>query len=157
MSATITIEHTVPVGYQEGDYAHLHSNGGSGEIDWNNPLSDEALDLFPGGDGIFGFGHAPWGHFRWGHCHSMRAPGWGYLPWGSFPWGLGSAVISAEAEVDCCGDYKSGFACYDSHGNLHEGTPDEVLVHVHIAPKAPTGLKKNSYNKETDILVLDAA
>lgn len=157
MSALITIEFAVPVGYNDGDYAKLHGNGGSGDIDWNSPISEEIFNLFPRGAGIFGFGHAPWGHFRWGHAHSMRTPGWGHLPWGHFPWGHGTALITATYEVDDCGAYKFGFACYDKLGNLHVGSPEEVTVNVHIAPAAPTGLKKNSYDKATDILVLDAA
>ncbi len=156
MSALITIQFVVPVGYQEGDYARLHGNGGEGNIDWQNPLSEEKLALFPNGAGIFGFGRAPWGYFRWGHAHSMRAAGWGHLPWGRFPWGYGTAVVLAKHEVDSCGNYKFGLACYDKHGNVHQGTPEEVEVEVHLAPPAPTGLKKNSYDKNTDILVLDA-
>lgn len=157
MRAIITIEFLVPVGYQEGDYAKLHGNSGSGDIDWNSPVSEEAFPLFPRGAGIFGFGHAPWGHFRWGCAHSMRASGWGHLPWGYFPWGHGTALITVTSEVDSCGTYKFGFACYDKLGNLHEGSPEEVTVDVHVAPAVPTGLKKNSYDKDTDILVLDAA
>ena len=157
MSALITIEFVVPVGYQDGDYARLHGNGGSGDINWNNPVAEDVFDLFPDGAGIYGWGYAPWGHFRWGRAHCQRAAGWGYLPWGRFPWGHGTAVITATYQADGCGQYKFGFACYDQLGNLHEGTPEEAIVHIHIAPSAPTGLKKNSYNKETDILVLDAA
>ena len=154
----ITLRFAVPLGYQDGDYARLHGNGGSGAIDWETPLTEEVFDLFPAGAGIYGFGHAPWGHFPWGGALSMRTPGFGHLPWGHFPWGKGTAVISAQAEVNSCGAYKFGFACYDKHGHPHEGTPEEVTVNVHIAPpEAPTALKKISYDKATDILVLTAA
>lgn len=157
MSVLITIQFAVPVGYSLGDYAMLHGNGGSGDIDWNTPLSGEKFELFPNAAGIFGWGHTPWGHSRWGRAHSMRTPGWGHLPWGHSPWGHGTSVITARYEAMSCGDYKFGFACYDKLGNLHEGTAEEVTVPVHIAPPAPNGLKKNSYDKDTDILVLDAA
>ncbi|MHC4398022.1 MAG: hypothetical protein ACYS1A_20455 [Planctomycetota bacterium] len=86
----------------------------------------------------------------------MRAAGWGHLPWGRFPWGHGTGVIRATHQVSECGEYKYGFKCYDKLGNLHTGTPEEATASVHIAPPAPSGLKKNSYNKDTDILVLDA-
>jgi len=157
MSANITIEFVVPAGHQKGDYARLHGNGGSGDIDWDGPVSGMIYRLFPNGAGIFGWGHAPWGRFRWGHAHSMRCSGWGHAPWGHYPWGHGSALITARYKVDYCGDYKFGFGCYDAAGNLHEGSPEEVTVNVHIAPPAPTGLVKNSYNPETDVLILDAA
>ena len=157
MSAIITIEFIVPEGYRQGDYARLHGNSGNGALDWNNPLSNNIYNLFPDGAGIFGWGHAPWGHFRWGHAESLRTPGWGHLPWGRFPWGHGTGVIRADHRVERCGDYKFGFKCYDSLGNLHVGTPEEASVSVHTAPPAPAGLKKNNYDKDTDVLVLDAA
>jgi len=157
VSAVITIESVVPVGYEDGDYARLHGNGGSGNIDWNNPLTEDIFELFPKGAGVYGFGCAPWGSFRWGNVHSLRSNGWGYLSWGHFPWGHGTAVIQATNQVESCGEYKFGFACYDKLGNLHNGSPGEVTAHVHIPPPAPIGLIKNSYNKGTDILVLNAA
>ena len=157
MSAIITIEFVVPPGYQQSDYARLHGNDGDGDIDWDNPVDNNIYELFPAGAGVFGFGHAPWGHFRWGHAESLRTAGWGHLPWGRFPWGHGTGVIRATHQVDVCGEYKYGFKCYDAPGNLHVGAPEEASVSVHLAPPAPTGLKKNSYNKDTDVLVLDAA
>ncbi len=157
MTAMVTIEFVVPTGYVEGDYALLCGNNGSDVIDWNNPLADDKLPLFPNGGGIFGWGHAPWGNFRWGHAHAMRVPGWGHLPWGHFPWGYGTAIVTVEYEVDSCGVYRFGLACYDSLGNAHTGTPDEVELGIDIAPEAPAGLAKNSYNKDTDVLVLNAA
>jgi len=158
MGIMITIQFAVPAGYLNGDYARLCGNGGSGDIDWNNPLTEEIFDLFPRGCGIYGFGHAPWGHFRFGHGYSTSTQGFGHLPWGNFPFGYGTALITATCQVEGCGTYKFGFACYDKLGNVHEGTPEEVTQAIHVAPAAPiTGLKKNSYNKTTDVLILDEA
>jgi len=147
----------VPVGHQEGDYAILHGNGGSGDIDWDTPLSNEAFELFPRGAGLHGWGYMPWGYFPWGYGYSTGPLGWGYLPWGYFPWGYGCNVIVTTVTVEGCGEYKFGFACYDKFGNVHEGSPEEETVVIHIAPAAPAGLKKVSYNKDTDVLVLAAA
>lgn len=157
MSANITIQFSVPAGYQAGDYARLHGNSGSGDINWYTPLTDDYFALFPGGGGIFGWGRAPWGRHPWGRCISLRVSGWGRLPWGRHPWGHGTGVINTVQNVIVCGDYKYAFACYDQLGNLHEGTPEEAEAYVHIAPPAPTGLKKNNYNKTTDVLILDVA
>jgi len=157
MTVLATIEFSVPVGYDPDDYARLHGNGGSGSIDWNNPVSAETFGLFPRGNGLYGFGHAPWGHFRFGHGHDMRTAGFGHLPWGYFPFGHGTAIIKARQLLAACGDYKFGFACYDKAGNLHTGTPDETTLNIHVAPAAPTGLTKSSYDKDTDVLVLTAA
>ncbi len=157
MSAIITIRFAVPVGHQAGDYAQLHGNGGSGNIDWVTPLNNKLYSLFPEGAGIYGWGLAPWGHFPWGRAFSMRTAGWGHLPWGRFPWGHGTAIITATHRVEYCGNYKFGFACYDKLGNPHEGSPEEAEIEVHISPPAPAGLKKNAYDKDTDVLVLDTA
>ena len=156
MSGLVTIEHIVAAGHRRGDYAQLHGNGGDGPIDWNSPLADQVYDLFPDGAGIYGFGFAPWGRFRWGRAHSMRTLGFGHLPWGRFPWGHGTGVVRATHQVDRCGEYKYGIACYDQLGNAHEGAPDEVTVNAHVTPDAPAGLAKVRYNKTTDVLVLDA-
>jgi len=157
MSSLIKLQFAVPVGYQEGDYAKLHGNSGSGAIDWDNPLSNKIYLLFPDGAGIYGWGLAPWGHHSWGHCFSMRTAGWGRLPWGHHSWGHGAVIVMAIDMIESCGAYKYGFACYDKLGNLHEGAPEEAEVEVHIAPPQPAGLKKYSYNKDTDILILDIA
>ncbi len=157
MPATVTVQLVVPAGYAPGDYLQLHGDGGDGSIDWNTPVSNRSYDLFPGGAGIYGFGIAPFGRHRFGSSHSMSAPGFGRLPFGRFPFGHGTAVITARHRVLTCDTYKFAFAAYDAAGNQHTGTPGEVSVNVQIPPDAPTGLKKNSYNKTTDVLTLDAA
>jgi len=157
MSATITLEYTVSTGHTEGDYAQIFGNGGSGDISWIEPLSAEKLSMFPGSAGNFGWGHLPWGHFRWGHGQSQRTPGWGNLPWGQFPWGHGAVTITNKQTVNECGEYKYAFGCFDEIGNPHEGTPQEVTMHIHIAPPEPPRLKKNDYDKVTGVLILNTA
>ena len=155
MPARITVSFVVPTGYVPGDYAVLHGDNAGGEgIDWDTPLTGRQLPLFPGGLGIHGWGHAPWGHFPWGHAFSDGPLGWGHLPWGHFPWGYGTAIVEDYIDVTACGVYTVAFACYDSLGNLHEGTPDQTAASVHISPPPPSDLKFSSYNKTTDTLVL---
>jgi len=154
LKALLTITAVIGADHLPGDYAYLHSNGGAGEIDWDTPADPERIELFPGGAGIFGFGHAPFGHHRFGHAHSIDTIGFGHLPFGHFPFGHGATRITAELEVTTCGSYTCGFKCYDAAGNPHSGTPDEVTTVIHIAPDSPAGLKLNDYNKTTDVLTL---
>jgi len=156
MSATVTVTYPVPIGYIKGDYAMLFGNDGAGDINYTKPLSRQKIDLFPNGQGVYGFGHAPFGRHRFGHAHSARAPGFGRLPFGRHPFGYGTAVVKVTHKVDDCGDYKFALGCYDSTGNFHEGTPEIAELQIHIAPAKPTGLKKNDYNKATGTLILDA-
>ena len=157
MAAIITVSFTVPAGYAPGDYARLHGNSGSGSIDWDTALTEEIFDLFPGGAGLYGFGHVPFGHHRSGHGQSVRSSGFGHGPFGHYPYGHGAVVIEASIAIISCGAYKFGFKGYDAAGNAHVGEPEEIDVPVHIAPAPPTGLKFNAYNKTTDVLTLDAA
>jgi len=157
MKAMITVDFVVPLGYAPGDYAILHTSGGSGDIDWNSPASSARHELFPQGAGVYGFGHAPFGHHRFGCCHSMRTPGFGRLPFGRNPFGHGTSVVRVNYKVSTCGYYRLGLACYDAVGNLHDGDPGEAAVNVHVPPPSPAGLTKNSYNKATGVLTLDAA
>ena len=156
-SEKITITWCVPLGYMPGDYARLYGNGGEGEIDYDTPLTNEKFDLFPDGGGIYGWGLQPWGLTPWGLPWSTHTPGWGLQPWGLGPWGYGTAVIKAQYIVQACGDYKFALKIFDKLGNPNEGSPQELEAVIHIAPPAPTGLKKVSYDKDTDILVLEAA
>jgi hypothetical protein len=155
LPAQVTIQWAVPPGYRLGDYARLHSNGGAGDIDWDDPVDAAQYELFPHGGGLFGWGHAPWGHFPWAHAWSSRCRGWGHLPWGHFPWGHGTTLIQTQTTVITCGNYRFGLKTYDAAGNAHAGTPDEVEMAIHITPAQPAGLKFSSYNKDTDILVLE--
>lgn len=145
MSARITILWSVPPGYQPGDYARLYGNNGSGDIDYDSPLTNNKFDLFPQRGGLLGWYHMPWYHFPWYYGQASRCSGWYHLPWYHFPWYYGAALLKHEMLVDFCGDYKFAFKVFDKCGNENTGTPEEVEISVHIAPPAPTGLKKGTY------------
>jgi len=155
MSAIITVQYTVGLNYRLGDYARLHGNSGSGEIDWDTPITGDKIDIFPDGAGIYGYGHYPYGHNPYGHAAALGVAGYGHYPYGHNPYGYGAVSITSKVPVTRCGDYKFGFKVYDAAGNAHTGTPGEVTAVVHIAPPAPRGLKLNSYDPDTDILTLD--
>lgn len=156
-AAIVTIQFVVSPDHRPGDYALLHSNGGAGDIDWETPLRATHIDLFPGGAGIFGWRHLPWRHFPWRHGMSVGTPGWRHLPWRHFPWRHGATVVTTTDRVTACGTYKYGLAAYDAAGNAHAGAPDEVELEIHVAPPKASRLKKTSYDKSTDTLILEVA
>ncbi|HIJ66817.1 MAG TPA: hypothetical protein HPP51_00840 [Planctomycetes bacterium] len=155
--AKVTITYLVPDDYQPGDYAMLCGNSGSGSVDYNNPLSEEKYELFPNRGGARGYGAAPYGHHRYGHAAASNLPGYGHLPYGHHPYGHGDVYIIVEHTITECGEYKFALACFDAAGNLHTGSPEEEALYIHIAPDAPDGLEPNSYDPDTDVLVLDVA
>jgi len=157
MSAKVTIIWAVPLGYKAGDYARLCGNSGEGDIDYDTPLTNESFDLFENGAGIYGWYAQPWYKFGWYHGYSSRCGGWYYQPWHKFPWYYGTHVVRAEYTVGECGNYRFALKLFDGLGNPHTGLPEELAAAIHIAPLIPAGLKKNSYNKDTDVLVLDVA
>ena len=156
MSAVITISFYTASGFLPGDYVKLHGNSGSGDINWDTPLIDSPLDLFPDGAGVYGFGCVPFGNTPFGRPYSVGVAGWGRLPFGKTPFGYGAVKVSVLWPIYECGDYKFGFASYNAAGNKCAGSPEEILVSAHITPPAPTGLRRNNYDKDTDVLVLDA-
>jgi hypothetical protein len=154
MSATITLKLIVPLSASPGDYAMLYANSGDGDIDFNTPLTGEKIDLFPDGDGNYGWGLAPWGKFPFGQALSVNTQGWGLAPWGLFPFGYGAVIIVCTVGVADCGDWKFAFKTFDAAGNANAGSPGEVTASVHITPQAPVGLKKVLYDPATGDLTL---
>jgi len=157
MSAKITILWAVPSGYQPGDYARLYGNGGSGDIDYDNPITNNTFQLYPNNGGLLGWYHLPWYHFPWYHGAASRCNGWYHLPWYHFPWYHGTTVLAIERTVEFCGNYKFAFKISDKLGNEDVGTPEILTATIHVAPPAPTGLKKGTYDKDADVLILEAA
>jgi len=158
MSVQVTVYFAAPPGYQVGDYVKLFSNGGSGDIDYDTPVSNARLPLLTARQGYFGWRHLPWRHFPWRRGVASRCSGWRHLPWRHFPWRHGTLLISAKIIAEGpCGQHKFAFVAYDKLGNPHEGSPQEVTVGFHSSPPAPTGLQAVSYNKNTKILTLEAA
>jgi len=158
MPANVTIRIGVPVGYTPGDVARLCGDGGSGTVDYDNPLPGHAMPLFPDGTGVYGCGYAPCGAAPCGgHWLVGTWPGCGRAPCGVDPCGTGGPILTAHTRVTACGTYKFGFRIEDQAGNANAGSPGEVAVAVHTAPLRPTRLTKNSYDPLTETLTLAVA
>ncbi len=154
MSATIKVKFIVPLTARPGDIAKLYSNNGDGAINFTSPLTQEQIDLFPQGGGNYGFGLAPFGEFPFGLACSVNTQGFSLLPFGYFPWGYGGVLIERTVTVEECGNWLLAFKTFDAAGNENVGTPGQAAANVHVAPPAPVGLKKVSYNKTTGVLTL---
>jgi len=150
----ITLQFAVPAGHKRGDYARLHWNAGSGAVDYDTPVDNAVYPLFVDG-GLFGFGLAPFGRSRFGHAHASRCPGFGRLPFGRHPFGHGTGLVAATHQVSACDTYTYGVKLFDSAGNAQAGSPAEIAVTVHTAPPRPAGLKKVSYDADTQLLTLE--
>ena len=125
--AKITLEVTAPLTYAAGDYAYFYGNGGSGSIDYSKPLAAKIELAAPAND----FARYPW-----------RSQAW--------------PDITLTVTASICGNYKFALKCFDALGNPQPAAVEELTVPIHIAPAAPSGLKKNSYDPVTGVLALDA-
>lgn len=156
--AIITIKFLATPDHRPGDYAQLYSNGGDGDIDWNTPVSSRRHPLYPGDAGQYGFGRTPFGRTPFGHGQAIGVnTGFGHGPFGRTPFGHGATVVTATHAVTACGMYKYGIKTFDAAGNENEGTPAEETLSVHVTPPRATPLKPLSYDKATDILILEVA
>jgi len=158
----VDIKFAVGNGHAPGDYVYLHSNGGSGDIDWVTPHDNRKYYLFPANTGYFGFGHVTWGNYDdFGHGESRSPTGstddFGYLPFGHFPWGHSSTYVQARVSVQTTGYWRFGFAAYDSIDNAYAGTASEVLIHICLLPKAIDPLLVSTYDDAADLLTLITA
>ena len=155
MPTKVTIKYPVDIGYCNGDCCYLYTNGGSGDIDYDNPVSGR-LPLFRNRGGIFGFGHAPFGHGRFGKPFASRCGGFGHLPFGCGPFGLGTGIVEAVYYAAVCGDYKFAFKVFDAAGNATDGSGQQELeTEVHVRPARPDPLTAASYTPETNVLTLN--
>ncbi len=154
MTAKVTIKFCVPLTAMVGDTGYLHSNGGSGSINWDTPVSPKQYPLYPDGVGNFGAGLAPAGLERAGLAWPSGVLGAGLCPAGLEPAGLGAAIVEAVNAVDDCGTYRYAFKNYDACGNPMEGTPEEKEIEVHVTPSAPLGLKLVAYDVDAKVLTL---
>jgi hypothetical protein len=73
------------------------------------------------------------------------------------PAGQDEQTITALVRVRDCGTYQFGFKAFDAAGNASAGAPEEASLEVHVIPDKATKLKKVSYNKTTDTLILEVA
>lgn len=73
------------------------------------------------------------------------------------PAGQDNQAVEALVRVRACGTYRFGFKAFDAAGNANAGFPEETSLEVHVTPDKATKLKKVSYDKLTDALVLEVA
>ena len=132
--------------------AQVYSDGASGEIDYDKPVSKEDIQLWPGWWDKVGFGLGPFaeGHFGYdGSC----AIGFGKGAFGEGEFGFDADRInwtSGELET---GKYRFAVKVQDRFGNVSEAQETGELAVIRAARPAD-GLEIGSYDKAEDRLVL---
>lgn len=134
--------------------AQVFSDGASGEIDYENPVSKEDIHLWTSWQDKSGFGLGQFGEGDFGY-EGSAAIGFGGGAFGKGEFGFDADEIgwvSSELET---GKYKFAIKVTDIFGNVSDAQEtDEVIVIRTVRPAEK--LEVESYNKEEDRLVLKA-
>jgi len=135
-----------------GATANVFYDAGSGEIDYDQPLNDCPIQIWPSWMDKAGFAMAGFGmgDFGW---DSAAAVGFGKGILGSAAFGLDADTLEWISQPLPAGAYKFGVKVLDQAGN--ESAASEVgPVTVTPAARAAEGLTILSFNTQTNELVL---
>jgi len=130
-----------------GATAQVYFDGGSGEIDYENPLSDFPIRIWPAWQDKAGFGMSRFGasDFGW---DSAAAAEFGKGSFGAGQFGLDADVIEWVSPVMASGVYKFGVKITDENGQ--ESIASET-VPITVTPGARPAKKVTvkSFDRET--------
>jgi len=132
--------------------AEVYSDGGSGEIDYDNPVTTEAIELWPGWQDKAGFGLSRFGRSDFGFDGSATI-GFGKGRFGDGEFGFDAdemGWISGELQT---GQYKFGVKVTDRFGTTGNAQQSDEILVIRTAQPAKK-LDVDSYDKEQDRLVL---
>ena len=135
-----------------GATANVFYDAGSGEIDYDQPLNDCPIQIWPSWMDKAGFAMAGFGigDFGW---DSAAAVGFGKGIFGGDAFGLDADTLEWISQPLPAGAYKFGVKVLDQAGN--ESAASEVgPVTVTPAARAAEGLTILSFNAQTNELVL---
>ena len=121
-------------GFADGDYAKLHSNSGSGAVDYDTAHDNRTIDLT---QPIF------------------TTVGWGLGPWGKGAWGAGYTTGTVNIEVYDPGTWTFALVSYDQYDNETAGEADEISSYMDLTPKPMDAMTKSSYDPINDTLTLN--
>ena len=139
----------LPVGAQ----AHIYFDDGTGEINYDNPLTEKVIWLLAAWQDKAGFGMSGFGLSDFGF-DSAAAVGLGRGSFGRGPFGLDADVIEWISPPLPAGVYKFGVKVIDAVGN--ESTSSET-GQVTVIPAARPGeqMSISSFDKQANQLVLN--
>ena len=132
--------------------AQVCSDGGSGEIDYDNPVGKEDIQLWPSWQDKMGFGLSWFGEGDFGYEGSV-AVGFGKGLFGEGEFGFDADEISWESSELETGKHKFAVKVTDRFGQDSDAQETGEITVIRRATPAE-GLEVGSYDKEEDRLVL---
>jgi len=132
--------------------AQVYSDGGSGEIDYENPVSKEDIQLWPSWQDKVGFGLSWFGEGDFGY-EGSAAVGFGRGLFGEGEFGFDADEISWESGELETGKHKFAVKVTDRFGQDSDAQETGQITVIRRATPAE-GLEVGSYDKAEDRLVL---
>jgi len=136
-----------------GATANIYYDSGTGQIDYEEPLNNSPIQIWPSWMDKAGFGMAAFGigDFGW---EGAAAVGFGKGSFGNGQFGMDADTIEWISRPLPLGTYKFGVKVIDQYGN--ESDPSETCsVTVIPAPRPAELLSITSFDKEKNQLVLE--
>ncbi len=135
-----------------GGTVQVYFDNGTGQIDYENPVNETAIQIWPGWQDKSGFGMSRFGFSDFGY-DSSAAAGFGKGSFGIDEFGIDADAIEWKSPVLPAGAYKFAFVIFDKSGNKSCTVETEQITVTPAAEPART-LEILSYNKQTNELVL---
>jgi len=130
----------------------IYSDNGSGTVDFDNPINDEPLQIWPSPYDKAGFGTSRFGHGDFGF-DSASASGFGMGDFGIGQLGLDTDSIEWTSRPLSKGIYIFSVKVIDKDGNQSDAI-DTGPVTIMPAAKPVTALTVLSFDKQANKLVL---
>lgn len=134
--------------YRAGDAFDVFGNGGSGAIDFLNPLTSRKLMLWP--ESAERRGHLLDGHLTMKHLDGIRPDGHldGIHLNDRFLMPAGARLVEVGRYV--FGRFDHAVRLYDRFGNTHVQTPVTLSTVINSSPSAPERLTAQSHDAGSD-------
>ncbi len=138
-----------------GGAAEVYFDNGTGQIDYDKPLSDSPIRLWPAWQDKAGFGMGKFGAGDFGY-DSAAAVGFGRGRHGRGQFGLDADAIEWTSPLLQAGVYKFAVRVTDSEGSQSSISESEPIT-ITPAAKPAEKLSILSFDKQTSQLVLEVA
>jgi len=135
-----------------GSTCQIYFDGGSGEIDYDNPLNDLPIRIWPAWQDKSGFGMSNFGKSDFGY-DSSAAVGFGRGSFGQCQFGFDADTFEWKGPQLQAGVYKFAVIITDQFGN-QSGAIETEPITITPLPKPAEQLNISSFDKQTNQLVL---
>lgn len=132
--------------------AQIYSNHGSGDVDYDTPVTDIPKRLWPAWQDKGGFGLSRFGRSDFGFDASA-AIGFGTGTFGVGEFGFDADMIHWTSEQLKAGSYRFAVKVIDSRGNEDEEQSETELMAVIPGPKPAEEMTLTSFDKQVNELV----